>query len=803
MFIFAERTLFPNRIKLTLTFLQMKNYRPLIAVVLLAAVLQSCRNDIESLDVAPESNKRVFKAYSETVTRTTMGDNYSVIWSENDEIRVTGFTETSAYSQIFTISSGAGTTVAEFEGELGDYECYIGMYPRGALSFYVLSRDQLLLYHNKSAVFDELNFIDEINPMVAYTENGSDLQFKNILGIVEFKITGTGNIVSLKVTVDKGEYISGMFLLDVPTCTLTPYTDKSTYFDANTNYSFISAGLKEPITLSSTPRSIYALLPPGTYHNLSVQTIDDTGMLTTRTATNDITVVRSQITRVSEFTHNTTTIPYVAARYAHELSDFYISKIEIQTNSLTKGIYYANFPYDEYESMIATGKTDKDIVLDGNYEPISGAMSGHITLNETYMHPNTDMVVLCAAIDENQEILQEVSKCVFTVPDVPYTSEIEAAVNEQTTVITENSIALDISTNLDSGMIMAQAVSDELLASYDPRGVEINTVIGSYYKGAVGSTVEFIGLQPSTDYTVYYTVTDADTWIFDQPTKYVSYLRYSNMGSYKFTTPAHTPSAATVSLEATDIQDVSATITATLSEGSKKMKYYWDYASSTYPINADHVAVYGTELTSEDGSNTVTINLNTKYETGYVIYAVAYDENDSYGVLAQLSFTTTALVPTQDPEYTKFLGTYIMTYSQSGQNWSGSSPHTVTISQAVEGRLFNISGLMKEELAAQYSMPNTIEATFHDGKLRIPCVLFSQTVSFGDVQMHLLSSDAVYIYYNETASLETEFNDGVLTPKYLNPDGNILYDGLYWGNSQGYIDYYVNIVLTKTDNTVQ
>ena len=103
--------------------MQMKNYRPLIAVVLLAAVLQSCRNDIESLDVAPESNKRVFKAYSETVTRTTMGDNYSVIWSENDEIRVTGFTETSRYSQFFTISSGAGTTVAEFEGELGDYEC--------------------------------------------------------------------------------------------------------------------------------------------------------------------------------------------------------------------------------------------------------------------------------------------------------------------------------------------------------------------------------------------------------------------------------------------------------------------------------------------------------------------------------------------------------------------------------------------------------------------------------------------------------------------------------------------------------
>lgn len=763
----------------------------------------SCTTDVETLDVTEGGGKTILKATSESVTRTTMGDNHSVVWSEGDQINIYGFLAGSTSfdaADTFDLISGAGTTEGQFEGVLypDEYKTYIGVYPTEIIDGF-MSTDGVEIILNPGVTFDELNFIDKANPMVAVSSDLGTMTFKNLCGILEVKITGTGTINSLKISVGKGEYIAGLFWLDPNTCTLTPHFDGSIFHNAGVNYSSVHATLAEPITLSSTPRSVYAILPPGTYHDLSVQTIDDTGTLTNRTATKEITINRSQITTVTEFTHTTQTIPYASLEYSTDLSDFYVSFLNIQTNSLCNGLYYRDMTRSDYDSLIASGKTDKDIVLGGQFADIKDISSNNLRIY-VYSNPNVEYVVLCAAVDENGEIQQEVSKCTFTVPDVPYTDDIQASVNEQNTVISENSISLAIGTNLERGKIMAQVVADSDIEFFDPRILEINTVLGTYYKGEIGEPIEFTGLIPSTAYTVYYTTTDAAIWISESINgEITTYTRYSNMATYKFTTAAHTPSAATVSLEPTDIKDLTATVTATLSEGSKKIKYSWNYANSEYPINADYVAAYGVELTPEEGSNTIAINLNTKEETGYVVYAIAYDENDSYGVMSQTSFTTTALTPTQDPEYTKFLGTYTMTYSLSGTDWSGSTPHTVTISQDVEGRSFLITGLLKEEMATQYMVPNTIRATFSNGKLMIPCTSLQSSV-LGDVLIRLLSSDVAYIFYYEAASLETEYNDGVLTPKYTNPSDGILFDGIYFDTVYGPIDYYANIVLTKTSD---
>lgn len=764
----------------------------------------SCTTDVETLDVTEGGGKTILKATSESVTRTTMGDNHSVVWSEGDRINIYGFPAGSASfetADTFDLISGAGTTEGEFEGALyTGYETYIGVYPAKIIDG-TMSTDGVEIILDPGVTFDELNFIDRANPMVAVSNDLGTMTFKNLCGILEVKITGTGTINSLKISVGKGEYIAGLFWLDPNTCTLTPHFEGSIFHNEGVNYSSVYANLAEPITLSSTPRSVYAILSPGTYHNLSVQTIDDTGTLTNRTATKEITINRSQITTVTEFTHATQTVPYAALEYSTDLSDFYVSFLNIQTNSLCNGLYYRDMTRSDYDSLIASGKTDKDIVLAGQFADIKDISSNNLRIY-VYSNPNVEYVVLCAAVDESGEIQQEVSKCTFTAPDVPYTDDIQASVNEQNTVISENSISLAIDTNLERGKVMAQVIPDSDIEYYNPRILEINTVLGTYYKGEIGEPIEFTGLIPSTAYTVYYTTTDAAPWISEFINGEVTtYTRYSNMATYKFTTAAHTPSAATVSLEATDVKDITATVTATLSEGSKKIKYTWDYASTGYPIYADYVAAYGIELIAEEGSNTIAINLNTKEETGYVVYAIAYDENDSYGVMTQISFTTTALVPTQDPEYTKFLGTYDMTYTLSGQGWA-ESRHTVTISQDVEGRSFLITGLLKEEMATQYMVPNTIRATFSDGKLMIPCTDLGTVANIGQVLVQMLSSDVTYIFFSEAASLETEYNGGVLTPKYTYPSDGVLYDGLYFYTPLGWLDYYANITLTKTSDTV-
>ena len=107
----------------------MKRFRFLIIAALSAAVVYSCTTDVETLDVTEGRGKTILKASSESVTRTTMGDNHSVVWSEDDQVQIYGMKGSSfEESYGFTLVSGAGTTEGEFEGLiLNEYETYISI----------------------------------------------------------------------------------------------------------------------------------------------------------------------------------------------------------------------------------------------------------------------------------------------------------------------------------------------------------------------------------------------------------------------------------------------------------------------------------------------------------------------------------------------------------------------------------------------------------------------------------------------------------------------------------------------------
>ncbi len=775
-----------------------KFYKFLLAATGLAGLLlSSCVKDAEVADASVKQTK-TFRATTELATRTTLDGEHNVVWSEGDQIVVFGITDASnAIGHQFSLVEGAGTKEGVFSGSVeSGYAGYYAIYPHSCYkNVYASGKYQINL--NPSAVFTESNFVDGANPMIAYGTENDGFKFHNLCGIVEFRITGAGTITNIEVVSGDRKPLAGLFIADPATYELKP---KNTFADAEVeNYQCIYASLAEPIELSQTPRSVYAILPPGTYENLQVRTEDSEGRIIVRTATKPVEVTRSHIVPVSEFSHGSETgWPSMQIYYVEERSNFYQSRIQFKVNSGT-GFYYCDLTYADYESLAASGKTDYEILIQ-NAQKYAGT-SATMNLN-TYNSPDGKYVILGLAYttigEEDYALSTKATKLVFSAKQIPFDDTISAYISAES--IKENSARFAIKGNpSDASRALSAIISDDNYANYNDLEKKLAATTGMYAEkfsdsGTSNGVVAFYNLIPNTKYHLLYTVTDGICWgMFTD-----IYTRYAPVREYVFTTEAHTPSAATVTLAEEEVLDYTAKISATISEGHTKLKYLC--GDSDYEYSADEVAAYGSELSVAAGS-TATIDLtNLTEETTYRFFAVAYDENDSYGVVSSLTFTTKALTPVEDPEYAKFLGTYTMTVG------TGSNPdaRTVTISELVKGKKFAVKGLINPALVAQFQLDDTVTANFVNGEICIACqtIADSGTIpsQFGsEVTLHLRNEQ--YTWYTPDVPLRSAYNDGVLTL------GGTSDDGMAWtgftfnvGTSSTYLEYCLEPVLTKQND---
>lgn len=271
--------------------------RSVLLFVAIAILFTSCDREAEGYDV--KDGLSLIKATTETQSRTTLGDDDSVLWSEGDYIGVFGIMNdgSAADADIYQLVSGAGTTNGVFEGGLAStFDTYSAIYPVSIYAAISHSGQILLQLPYDNAVYTEQNFLDDVNPMYAVGTLEGGFKFKNLCGILELRVNGTGTISAVRVEADSA--ISGSFLVQNGEAVL--YRVQG--YDA---YNYVAATISPAITLSTdTTRSIYVILPPNTYSNLKITTTDTAGGTTTLTATNPITITRSAITSVSIFTHD-------------------------------------------------------------------------------------------------------------------------------------------------------------------------------------------------------------------------------------------------------------------------------------------------------------------------------------------------------------------------------------------------------------------------------------------------------------------------------------------------------------------
>ena len=271
----------------------MKKFVLLISVVALFVV--SCEQSKNIDDGCVEKHR--LTACTES-SRTTLGDDNSVLWSAGDQIAVLGTKNDQSTYNVggYLLVEGAGTTSAIFEGSLGAaYDTYSAFYPATMYKGASLSGMILFYMPPQGVVYTERNFVDRANPMYAVASADKGLAFKNLCGILELQIKGEGSLSAITIQTNKA--ISGYFLV----------------LDGNTQlygaqgydqYGVIEASVSPAITLSAnTPRSLYVILPPATYDMLSITTTDTAGKSTTVTTNSSIVVERSRITPVTPFTH--------------------------------------------------------------------------------------------------------------------------------------------------------------------------------------------------------------------------------------------------------------------------------------------------------------------------------------------------------------------------------------------------------------------------------------------------------------------------------------------------------------------
>lgn len=241
-------------------------------------------------------------------TRTTLNGT-SVVWSASDEISV--WSDVTTTPVTFSLASGAGTqnatfTVPEGSGVKGTASSiYKAVYPANSNGNIVLPQNQ-----NWN---DYANFSNNVNPMVAVGTDLSNMQFKNVCGVIVVRVSAdaTGTILN-------GITLSNASLKPLAgTGSLTFSGTSDPTITWQTAYTSVTLQCGEQI--STTAQDYYIVVPAGSYPDLTLTLSYKTGSNPTQTYTKtrntSVTVQAGMITTVGANFALTTTVYKVGDLY--------------------------------------------------------------------------------------------------------------------------------------------------------------------------------------------------------------------------------------------------------------------------------------------------------------------------------------------------------------------------------------------------------------------------------------------------------------------------------------------------------
>lgn len=232
--------------------------------VLISAV--SCSIEESNIDPIPADPRvpMTFTAGEFTKTSLVPGDNENAVyWSEGDAISIFDGTNNNE----FTLTEGAGTASAKFEGEAVPDKTYYALYPyseTASLSGTTITSSLPAEQQYVGATFDTM-----LNPSVAVADDNNNLAFYNVASILQINVSELQDKSVREIQISADKSLTGEYTVDM----------SGNAFSASASGTEISAlrllveADMETETNSDGSISCYAVVLPGTYANLKISVI--------------------------------------------------------------------------------------------------------------------------------------------------------------------------------------------------------------------------------------------------------------------------------------------------------------------------------------------------------------------------------------------------------------------------------------------------------------------------------------------------------------------------------------------------
>ncbi len=166
-------------------------------MVMMASASCEKKADVQNPESKEGMVKTEFSAVSKESKEKTSIDGSDILWSADDQVKI--YAGTSTEGNPFTLTDGAGTTSAIFEGWISAEATapYYAVYPSSAAQGIDGSTIKYSIPANQAYV--ENSFDTNTVPMVAFSAADKSLAFKNQTAFIKLQLTGTGTIKTMEI----------------------------------------------------------------------------------------------------------------------------------------------------------------------------------------------------------------------------------------------------------------------------------------------------------------------------------------------------------------------------------------------------------------------------------------------------------------------------------------------------------------------------------------------------------------------------------------------------------------------------
>ncbi|MBO4467112.1 MAG: hypothetical protein J5745_03290 [Bacteroidales bacterium] len=231
----------------------MKRY---LSFLLIMLPLFSCHK--ENAEVEPQKDIAFVSIHS-FATKAQIGTNALPAWSEGDAVSVLG--DASNTPAEFTLRTGAGYSVAAFEGFAPAGEKYIVCSPSDAKCDGETYRGKLPTQVKHSVPVQPLGAL----PLWGETGDLSSVSLECLCGILRVNLKG--NVALKSVTLDAGKAVSGEFM----------YNIKEKLFAMIGGANVINMDASKVELLENKAIPFHFILPPGEYEDITLTIVDADG----------------------------------------------------------------------------------------------------------------------------------------------------------------------------------------------------------------------------------------------------------------------------------------------------------------------------------------------------------------------------------------------------------------------------------------------------------------------------------------------------------------------------------------------